>query len=82
MSKRRKNLNATTKVNPPANAPLPVEQTNAKPFHLNFPFELQHLDRGEKKICWFKDKIDMDKYVTRYGLKAKEYTIQKTQPKK
>ena len=82
VAKKRRNLNATTKVNPPSNAPLPVQQPNAKPFHLSFPFELQHSDRGEKKTCWFKDKIDMDKHIKRYGLKAKDYTVQKTQPKK
>ena len=82
VAKKRRNLNATTKVHPPSNAPLPVEQPNAKPFHLCFPFELHHSDKGEKKTCWFKDKIDMQKYIKRYELKAKDYTVQQTPPKK
>jgi hypothetical protein len=82
VAKKRRNLNATAKVRPPANAPIPVEQPNVKPFHLTFPFELQHLDKGEKKICWFKDKIDMQKYIVRYNLKPKDYTIEKTNPRK
>jgi hypothetical protein len=81
VARKKRNLNATTKVRPPANAPVPVEDPNAKPFHLCFPFELQHDDKGDKKTCWFKDKIDMQKYITRYSLKAKDYKIQQTKPR-
>lgn len=82
MAKKRKNLNATAKVNPPTNVPVPQKDENTIPFHLNFPFELQHNDKGDKKICWFKDSVDLKKYIARYGLKEKDYKISKTRPKK
>lgn len=82
MAKKRKNFNATTKVSPPPHVAPPDKSLNAQPFHLLFPVELHHTDKGEKKICWFKDDFDLKKYVVRYKLKPKEYTIQKTKPKK
>lgn len=82
MSKKRKNLSATTKVNPPPNLSPPKGDDTDLPFHLMFPVELQHLDHGENKICWFKDLTDMKKYVKRNNLKLKDYRIQITKPKK
>lgn len=81
MAKKRRNLNATTKVNPPAHSNQAVDPTIKETFHLKFPFELHHMDKTEKKLCWFKDKIDMQKYIKRYGLKAKDYTILQTKPR-
>lgn len=81
MAKKRRNLNATTKVNPPAHCNQSTDPTIKETFHLKFPFELHHIDRGEKKLCWFKDKIDMQKYIKKYDLKPKDYTISKTNPR-
>ena len=38
-----------------------------------FPVRLEHLD--EKKICWFKDDVDLQKYVERYKLDKKTIKI-------
>ena len=81
MPKRKKNLNATSKINPPANVPLPATTESSSPFHLMFPFELQHKDGTEKKTCWFKDKVDMQKYIDRYKLKARDYSVKQTSPR-
>lgn len=78
MAKKRK---GTIRVAPPANLASPKADINDIPFHVSFPVELHHLDNGENKICWFKDKIDCQKYVTRYKLKSNQITIQKTKPK-
>ena len=51
VAKKRKNLNATTKVNPPAHINQPVDLSVRETFHLKFPFELHHMDKTEKKIC-------------------------------
>lgn len=82
MAKKRKNLNATTKVNPPAHIAAPKKREDSIPFHLSFPFELHHIDGVDKKTCWFKDEIDLEKYIQRYKLKKKEFTIKQTEPRK
>lgn len=79
--KKKRNLNATSRVNPPANVPKPLDDDSIPPFHVYFPFELQYKENGENKLCWFTVKEDMQKHIARYKLKAKEYTIKKTQPK-
>jgi hypothetical protein len=78
MAKKRKNLNATTKVNPPTNLAPPPVNRDGPPFYQQFPLELHYEDNGEKKICWFKDDIDMAKHIKRYGLKDNHYTIKNT----
>ncbi len=72
------------KVNPPPQLASKSQEDDESlpPFHLMFPVELKHNDKGEEKTCWFKDDIDAKKYITRYKLKPREYTIQKTLPKK
>jgi hypothetical protein len=81
VAKKRRNLNATTKVNPPAHSNQPVDLSVRETFHLKFPFELHHMDKTEKKICWFKDKIDMEKYMKKYALKPKDCNILQTKPR-
>jgi hypothetical protein len=39
------------------------------------------MDKTEKKICWFKDKIDMEKYMKKYALKPKDCNILQTKPR-
>jgi len=80
--KKRKNLSATKKINPPTNLPPPKLDETDLPFHIMFPLELQHVDNGDHKTCWFKDEIDLKKYIARYKLKPKQCTIQKTKPRK
>lgn len=49
------------------------------PFHETFPVHLKFLK--EKRDCFFKDQIDMKKFVTRHKLKKKDYEINKTLPR-
>jgi hypothetical protein len=49
------------------------------PFHLYFPIHLIHKDGKEEKNCFFKDEIDMKKYIKRYKLKPKNYTVKDTE---
>lgn len=71
------------RVNPPPQKTVKPQENDEglPPFHVVFPIELKHNDRGEAKTCWFKDDIDAKKYITRYKLKPRDYTIQKTLPK-
>jgi len=78
MAKKRK---GTIKVTPPANLLPQKSDPSDVPFHVAFPIEMHHLDNGENKICWFKDKIDCQKYIARYKLKVNQITIQKTKAK-
>lgn len=39
----------------------------------NFPVRLQQKD--ENKVCWFKDEIDLQKYLNRYKLNEKTIKI-------
>jgi hypothetical protein len=81
LKKNRKNT-SNIKVNPPSNSHSPQINENDLPFHIMFPLELHHLDNGEQKICWFKDEIDLKKYLIRYKLKPKEYKVQYTKQRK
>jgi len=38
-----------------------------------FPVRLEHLD--EKRTCWFKDDVDLQKYLERYKLDKKTIKI-------
>jgi hypothetical protein len=51
------------------------------PFHLTFPIHLNHKDGKVVKDCFFKDEIDAKKYIKRYKLKTKDYTLTKTKPR-
>ena len=42
--------------------------------HQSFGVRLEHKD--EKKICWFKDDYEVQKYIERYKLKAKDIQVQ------
>lgn len=81
MARKRKKANSNIKVNPPSKSALQLPQPNTNTFHISFPVELHHTDGDEKKICWFKDEIDLKKYMSRYKLKPKECIIKKTEPR-
>lgn len=38
-----------------------------------FPIRLEQIK--ENKICWFKDEIDLEKYLTRYKINKKDIKI-------
>lgn len=71
----------TTKINPKPTQAKEKEEPLDLPFHLTFPVHLSYKDGKEKKECYFKDTIDMKKYVKRYGLKPKNYTVTDTEPR-
>lgn len=50
-------------------------------FHEVFPVHLKYTDGKENKNCYFKDEIDLKKYIARYKLKKKGYTVGKTLPR-
>ena len=43
--------------------------------HETFPFRLDHKD--EKRVCWFQCYDHAEKYITRYSLTSKDYTLKK-----
>jgi len=43
--------------------------------HETFPFRLDHQD--EKRVCWFQCYAHAEKYITRYSLTSKDYTLKK-----
>jgi hypothetical protein len=43
--------------------------------HETFPFRLDHKD--EKKTCWFECYDHAEKYINRYSLTSKDYTLKK-----
>jgi hypothetical protein len=44
--------------------------------HEGFPIYLRHQDGKETKTCWFQCQNHLDKYITRYKLKPKDYTLE------
>lgn len=68
------------KVKPPKNT-QEVESVESIPFHLTFPFHLKHKDRDGLKDCFFKDEIDLKKYIIRYKLKKAQCKIEPTKPR-
>lgn len=60
--------------------PVVVVQTaSTLPFHLVFPVHLSYKDNTEKKDCYFKDEVDLKKYIKRYNLK--KYIVTETEPR-
>jgi len=52
------------------------------PFHESFPLTLVHKDGKEEKVCYFVCQEHLDKYITRYRLNKKDYTISETKERK
>lgn len=43
--------------------------------HTAFPFRLDH--KNEKRVCWFECYEHAEKYILRYSLTSKDYTLKK-----
>jgi len=43
--------------------------------HNTFPFRLDH--KNEKRVCWFECYEHAEKYILRYSLTSKDYTLKK-----
>lgn len=43
--------------------------------HPTFPFRIEHIERGDKKICWFSHSSHVQKYIDRAKLTQGSYTI-------
>lgn len=52
-----------------------------EPFHIMLPLTLRYQDGKDEKVCYFQCQEHLDKYIERYKLKPKTYTVTKTQPK-
>jgi hypothetical protein len=50
-------------------------------FHELFPVHLKYTDGKETRNCYFKDEIDLRKYISRYKLKSRGYSVTRTEPK-
>lgn len=72
------------KLKPQAKREKPKEEVviETLPFHETFPLTLVHKDGKEEKVCYFVCKEHLDKYISRYKLNKKDYTITKTKPRK
>jgi len=72
------------KVKPQSRREPPKEQISldVPPFHESFPLTLVHKDRKEEKVCYFVCQEHLDKYITRYKLNKKDYTISETKERK
>lgn len=75
MKKRKK----STRISPPKDNYHKVDEEIIRtPFHISFPVHLRHKDGKIYKDCYFKDDFDCEKYIKRYKLKSKDYTISET----
>jgi len=73
--KKRK---APRKVRPPKQVSVqPLIET--PPLHIGFPITLHH--KAENKLCYFRDKEHMMKYIERCKLTPKDVKITKTKPR-
>lgn len=75
------------KVKPQSKRQPPKEQIiiETQPFHVCFPFTLVHKDGKDKKeerVCYFVCQEHLDKYISRYKLNKKDYTISETTERK
>lgn len=72
------------KVKPQSKRQPPKEQISlgVPPFHESFPLTLVHKDGKEEKVCYFVCQEHLDKYITRYRLNKKDYTISETKERK
>ena len=78
----------TTKLKPQSKREKPKENPKQEvvldnlPFHEAFPLTLSHKDGKDEKICFFVCKEHLNKYISRYKLNKKDYTISNTKPRK
>jgi hypothetical protein len=72
------------KVKPQSKRQPPKEQIviETPSFHECFPLTLVHKDGKEEKVCYFVCQEHLDKYITRYKLNKKDYTISETKERK
>lgn len=50
-------------------------------FYPGFPIRIQHMDRTDKKTCWFQCQDHLEKYLTRNKLEPKNYTVEYQDPR-
>lgn len=72
------------KVKPQSKREKPKEEVviDVAPFHETFPLTLVHKDLNQEKVCYFVCQEHLDKYLSRYKLKKKDYKVSKTEPRK
>lgn len=50
-------------------------------FYPGFPIRIQHMDRNDKKTCWFQCQSHLEKYLNRNNLQSKDYTVEYQDPR-
>lgn len=50
-------------------------------FYPGFPIRIQHMDRSDKKTCWFQCQAHLEKYLNRNNLQSKDYTVEYQDPR-
>ena len=72
------------KIKPQSKREKPKEEIvlDVLPFHETFPLTLVHKEHNQEKVCYFVCQEHLDKYISRYNLKKKDYKISKTEPRK
>jgi hypothetical protein len=68
-----------TKVKPVSHRGTPklIGIYDQPPFHITFPITFFH--KAEKKYCYFQCEHHLKLYISRYGLKPKDFTISETE---
>lgn len=70
---------APKKITPPKDVKETVIHT--APFHIIFPITLIYKENKQTKFCYFQVKEHLDKYISRFKLKPKDYKIEETKPR-
>lgn len=76
---RKKKKQTPTRIQPPKQASLSSVNLEVPPLHISFPITLHH--KTENKLCFFRDEIDMKKYIERCKLKETDYKVTQTTPR-
>jgi hypothetical protein len=50
-------------------------------FYPGFPIRIEHMDRKDKKTCWFQCHDHLDKYLTRNKLKISDILVEYEDPR-
>lgn len=76
---KKKKKQTPTRIQPPKQTSKTSVDIDVPPLHISFPITLHHKD--ENKLCFFRDEIDMKKYIERCKLKEKDYKVTPTTPR-
>lgn len=75
----KKKRQPSKRIQAPKQAALKSLDIDVPPLHISFPITLHH--KSENKLCFFRDEIDMKKYIQRCKLKENDYKVTPTKPR-